>query len=117
MNTFLLIIGNETSPELIEDNKPCVQKIIVEEKTSSALIIMGLFFIVVVIGLFYYLPRWTPEFKCISAPAALENSGNLNSEETRQPLSSNSCDDNIIQTKMHSAEDSITVVKDQDVKF
>ena len=30
------------------------------DKTSSALIIMGIFFIVVVIGLFYYLPQWSP---------------------------------------------------------
>ena len=39
----------------------CVQKIVVKDQTSSALIIMGIFFIVVVIGLFYYLPKWSPD--------------------------------------------------------
>ena len=50
------LLSNETA------SSECggVQKILVEEKTSSALIIMGIFFIVVVIGLFYYLPQWSP---------------------------------------------------------
>ena len=37
----------------------CKQKIVVVQDTTS-LIIMGLLFIVIVIGLFYYLPKWTP---------------------------------------------------------
>ncbi len=43
--------------------KNCTKTIVVvKEKTSSALIILGILFIVVVIGLFYYLPKWSPKF-------------------------------------------------------
>ena len=55
-----IILSNET---FVECGGAGVQKKIVfveGDKTSSALIIMGIFFIVVVIGLFYYLPQWSP---------------------------------------------------------
>ena len=55
-----IILSNET---FVECGGAGLQKKIVfveRDKTSSALIIMGIFFIVVVIGLFYYLPQWSP---------------------------------------------------------
>ena len=56
-----MFFRSDSSPLALEEEcSSGVQKIVVKDQTSSALIIMGIFFIVVVIGLFYYLPNWSP---------------------------------------------------------
>ena len=52
------------------------------DKTSSALIIMGIFFIVVVIGLFYYLPQWSPGSAAQSSSTLVAKKCNLNQNQT-----------------------------------
>ena len=52
------------------------------DKTSSALIIMGIFFIVVVIGLFYYLPQWSPGSAQQSSSTLVAKKCNLNQNQT-----------------------------------
>ena len=84
----------------------CKQKIVVVQD-STALIIMGLLFIVIVIGLFYYLPNWTPSQDCNFSQ---KNRGNslmsVANPASLHELSEDEVDFNnsspTYQTKMHS---------------
>jgi hypothetical protein len=60
-NAEIIVVDSEEEARLKIQAEDCGKTaIIVKENTSSALIIMGIFFCVVVIGLFYYLPKWSP---------------------------------------------------------
>ena len=77
-----IILSNET---FVKCGGASVQKKIVfveGDKTSSALIIMGIFFIVVVIGLFYYLPQWSPGSAAQSSSTLVAKKCNLNQNQT-----------------------------------
>ena len=77
-----IILSNET---FVECGGAGVQKKIVfveGDKTSSALIIMGIFFIVVVIGLFYYLPQWSPGSAAQSSSTLVAKKCNLDQNQT-----------------------------------
>ena len=82
-------------------SEECKQKIVVVQDTT-ALIIMGLLFIVIVIGLFYYLPKWTPSQDCNFSQKNRENSlmSVANPELSEDEDFNNSSP--TYQTKMHS---------------
>lgn len=85
------------------------QKIIVVQD-STAVIIMGLVFLVVVIGLFYFLPKWSPSEDCRGNAAAGQGNFSSQKRSTDSLISANQVPEDedyyctsSQTTKMHSA--------------
>ena len=64
----------------VNECKEDPQKIIVVQD-STAVIIMGLVFLVVLIGLFYFLPKWSPSEDCRGSSNAAAAEGNFSSQK------------------------------------
>ena len=83
LNNSMLMNNEGNSSLKVMPVNECKEKIIVIQD-STAVIIMGLVFLVIVIGLFYFLPKWSPSEPCRGGVA-----GNFSQKSTDSLINAN----------------------------